>query len=89
MQNNEILEFGICYPLSVEFIWETVRYRLNQSTYYRKLSTESFQTGMKGENSMYLSNIRYFGILAHFFLKRNSNICYGPSINHQDNCFAK
>jgi hypothetical protein len=66
MQNSEFLEFGICWPLSVEFIWEAIRYRSNQSTYYRKLFAESFQTWMKGENSMYLSNIRYFGIVAPF-----------------------
>jgi hypothetical protein len=34
----QILEFGICWPLSVELISENVGNRGNPSTYYLKLS---------------------------------------------------
>jgi hypothetical protein len=39
----QILEFGICWPLSVELISENVGNRGNPSTYYLKLSSQSIQ----------------------------------------------
>jgi len=34
----QILEFGYCWPFSVEFISETIRDKGNPLSYYRKLS---------------------------------------------------
>jgi len=72
-KNFQILEIGTFrQPLSFKFVSETVKDRGNQSTYYRELSLQSIQqqkthqNWMKNKNSIYLSNMRKFGIWVPF-----------------------
>ena len=96
---NKDSNFGISlvWPLSVEFISETVRDRGYLSTYHYKLSVQSVQrkkphvNWLKKKNYIYSPNIGNFGIGDSFRLPlemKYYNKNFGISITHYDDNFA-